>query len=47
MAGAALVQGWKHLALGIAGGYHPVDAIRAKSLLKAAVRSCAAIPGAE
>lgn len=42
-----LVQGWKHLALGILGGYYPVDAIKAKSQLKAAIRSCSAIPGAE
>lgn len=47
MAETVLVQGWKHLALGISGGYHPVDAIKAKSQLKAAIRSCSAIPGAE
>lgn len=47
MAGTVLGQGWEHLALGIPGGYYPVDASKAKSQLKAAIRSCSAIPGAE
>lgn len=44
-AGIMPVQGWKHLALSIPGGYYPIDAIKAKSQLKAAIRSHPAIPG--
>lgn len=42
-----LGQGWERSALGIAGSYDLVDAIKANPQLQAAIRSCSAIPGAE